>query len=138
MFKNNFKKVIAIDFWDKKIWTAVWDTMMQIPFPKENFSTKEKLFEFIKKNDFEIIILWNPQWNEDFFSEQQEKCEKIFNELENIFSDKKIIFLDERYSSKIAQQRMKSIWLSQKKWKKHEDNLSAQVLLETFFDIWKL
>lgn len=129
------EKVIAIDYWEKKIWTAVWDTLTQIAFPKENFSDKKKLIEFIEKNNFKVILLWNPKTNEDFFSEQQNTCENFFEELKKIFPDKKIFFQDERYSSKIAQRKMKDMWLSQKKWKSYEDNLSAQVLLEEFFEI---
>jgi len=128
------QKVISIDFWSKKIWTAVWDTLMKISFPKENFSQKEDLIKFIEKNNYWIIILWNPKTNENFYSEQENICENFFEELQKIFPDKKIIFLDERFTSKIAQQKMKNMWLNQKKWKKFEDNLSAQVLLEEFFE----
>ncbi len=148
------EKIISIDYWLKKIWTAVWDTIMQIAFPKENFSSKEDLFKFIEKNNYSIIILWNPKTNENFFSDQEKICQDFFEELEKKFWEKnknihdndheknieknskpkKIIFLDERYSSKIAQQKMRNIWLSQKKWKKFEDNLSAQVLLEDYFN----
>ena len=128
------QKILAIDYWQKKIWTAVWDTLTQISFPKNNFSSKEDLFDFIEKNNFSIIILWNPKTNDDFFSDQQKLCEDFFEELQKKFSDKKIIFVDERYSSKIAQQKMKNFWLNQKKWKKYEDNLAAQILLEEFFE----
>ena len=128
------QKVISIDYWLKKIWTAVWDTLMQIAFPKENFSSKEDLFKFIEKNNYWIIILWNPKTNEDFYSEQENICENFFNELEKKYPEKKIIFQDERFSSKIAQQKMKNMWLNQKKWKKFEDNLAAQVLLEEYFE----
>ena len=128
------QKILAIDYWQKKIWTAVWDILTQIAFPKNNFSSKEDLFDFIEKNNFSIIILWNPKTNDDFFSDQQKLCEDFFEELQKKFSDKKIIFVDERYSSKIAQQKMKNFWLNQKKWKKYEDNLAAQILLEEFFE----
>lgn len=128
------KKILAIDYWSKKIWTAVWDTLTQIAFPKENFSSKKELFNFIEKNNFWIIILWNPKTNENFFSEQGNICENFFEELKKIFPEKKIFFVDERFSSKIAQQKMKNMWLNQKKWKKFEDNLAAQVLLEEFFE----
>lgn len=128
------KKILAIDYWSKKIWSAVWDTLTQIAFPKENFSSKKELFNFIEKNNFWIIILWNPKTNENFFSEQENICENFFEELKKFFPEKKIFFVDERFSSKIAQQKMKNIWLNQKKWKKFEDNLAAQVLLEEFFE----
>ena len=131
------QKIISIDYWLKKIWTAVWDTMMQIAFPKENFSSKKELFKFIEKNNYWIIILWNPKTNEDFYSDQEVICQNFFEELEEKYSDRKIIFTDERFSSKIAQRKMKDIWLNQKKWRTFEDNLAAQVLLEEFFETSK-
>jgi len=132
------QEVISIDYWSKKIWTAVWDTLTQIAFPKETFFSKEKLFEFIKKNNFTIILLWNPKMDEKFFSEQKNTCENFFEELKKNFPDKKIFFQDERFSSKIAQQKMKNMWLNQKKWKNFEDCIAAQILLEDFFETNKL
>lgn len=128
-------KIIAFDIWLSNTWSAIWDTNFCISFPYKLIKSKKEIFEFIKKEDPWIIIIWHPKTNETKLSSLEEYCLNIYNEIKTVFNDKKIILLDERFTSEIAKQKLRSagMW-----YKNNKDLISAQLILETYFlQNWK-
>ena len=128
-------KILAIDYGLKKIWLAIWDLDFKIAFPKKTVNSSKELFLFIEKENPKIIILWMPKINEWENSSQFDICNKFFTYLKSKYKDKKIELIDERMTTKIAKQKMLDAWISEKKWKFIEDSISAQIILETYFNL---
>lgn len=58
--------------------------------------------------------------------------ESFYELLKSNFADLKIVYVDERFSTKIATQRLKECNLKAAKIKKIKDKMSAVVILETY------
>jgi len=128
-------KILAIDYGLKKIWIAVWDMDFKIPFPKKVIFSSKELFFYIEKENFDILVLWIPKVNEWEDSKQFDICNKFYLYLKSKYKNKKIELIDERMTTKIAKQKLLSAWISEKKWKFIEDSISAQIILETYFNL---
>ena len=125
-------KIISIDYGLKKIWTAILDTNIWVCMPWELFKSKNDLFTYLLKQDPEVLLIWHPKTNESEESKQEYRCLELKNELEGMFNWKQILLVDERMTTIIAKQKLKSAWISQKKWKGLEDCLAALIILETY------
>jgi len=122
---------IWIDYWDKRCWIAV--EIEWITFPKEIVS-RVKIISSIKKycKDYscDTIIVWLPYdlyWKNLI---QLNKTKKFINNLKEIFSDKKIIWIDERFTSFEADSILKEFWIKNTRWQK--DDISAQIILDSY------
>lgn len=126
-------KVLSIDYGLKKIWVATWDTDFKIAFPKDVFFSDKDLFDFIEKEDPDVLVLWFPSINEWEDSRQIEVCKNFHLLLKSRYNAKKIELIDERMTTKVAKQKLASAWICEKKWKNIEDSISAQIILDTYF-----
>lgn len=121
---------IAIDLWERKVWIAV--EINNIVFPKKIVSRIEivrelkKLFE--DNNSIDTIVVWLPfdLYNKD--TKQLDKTNKFIEKLKNIFVDKKIVWVDERFTT------FEAINIKNKtlKNKKEVDDISACLILESY------
>lgn len=123
---------IAIDLWEKKVWIAV--EINNIAFPKKIVSRIDlvrELREFFKLNlNYDTIIVWLPYdlfWKDD---KQLNKTVKFIDKLKEIFPDKKVIWVDERYTTFEAQNINNTSWNKKSKI----DDISACLILESYLN----
>lgn len=124
--------IIAIDLWEKKVWIAI--EINNIAFPKKIVSRIEiirELKKFFSENEnYDTIIVWLPYdlyWKN---TRQIDKTKKFIEKLKVIFATKKIIWVDERFTTFEAQYINKSI----KNSKKEVDDISASLILESYLN----
>lgn len=124
--------IIAIDLWEKKVWIAIETN--NIAFPKKIVSRIElvrELKKIFQENDkYDTIIVWLPYdlyWNS---TRQIDKTTKFIEKLKIIFSDKKIIWVDERFTTFEAKNINKSLGNT----KKEVDDISASLILESYLN----
>lgn len=124
---------IAIDLWDKRCWIAI--EVEGISFSHSivsRVSLVNELKKLFKNKVVGTIIVWLPYdlyWIE---KKQLIKTKSFIWKLSNIFPDKKIIWIDERYTSFEAENILKALWENNFEWKK--DDISAQLILETYLE----
>lgn len=123
---------IAIDLWEKKVWIAV--EINNIAFPKmivSRINLVRELREFFKLNlNYDTIIVWLPYdlfWKDD---KQLNKTKKFIDKLKEIFPDKKVIWVDERYTTFEAQNINNTSWNKKSKI----DDISACLILESYLN----
>lgn len=127
---------IAIDLWEKKVWLAI--EINNIAIPKKIVSRIELVRELKKffsiNKDYDTIIIWLPfdlYWIDN---KQLNKTNKFIEKLKNIFPEKKIIWIDERFTTFEAQ----NINKLSKSNKKEVDDISASLILESFLNSKKI
>ena len=124
--------IIALDLWEKKVWIAI--EINHIAFPKKIVPRIELIRElksvFSEDKNYDTIIVWLPYdlyWN---CTRQIDKTNKFIEKLKVIFSGKKIIWVDERFTTFEA----KNINSSLKSSKKEVDDISASLILESYLN----
>jgi putative transcription antitermination factor YqgF len=124
---------IWIDLWDKRCWIAIYLQWIIVPkavVPRVNLINELK--KIIKKYNMEIIVVWLPYdlyWKN---LKQLNKTEKFIEKLKNIFPNKKIESIDERFTTFEADNILKEIWWKNKNWNK--DDISASLILENYLN----
>ncbi len=119
--------ILAIDYWEKRVWIAIEVEKIAIPFGViERHKIIKELKKIIKNKNINKIIIWKPfdlYWNN---SKILNKTLNFSKKLEEIFPEIEIDFVDERFTSKIIDS-----------WKTKRDDMSASLILETYLDIIK-
>lgn len=136
------KKVLAIDYGDKRIGLAISDLSRLISLPIETVEAKKTLVEtvtflheFLKDrlDSIETIIIGLPLHLNGKESDMSLKCREFAKLMEEKFS-KKVSLLDERLSSTQVANDFKKMGLKRKKRSKLLDSASACLLLRTYLD----
>jgi len=125
---------LGIDLWDKRCWLAV--TIEGIVIPKEIVNRVEIIDiikKYIKIYNINVIVVWLPYDLYNFDTKQLDKTKKFIEKLKNIFPDKKIDSIDERFTSFEADNILKSMNILNSKWKK--DAISAALILESYLKL---
>jgi putative Holliday junction resolvase len=137
-------KYMAIDYGDKRVGIAVSDENKKYSFSREHLSNDknflDRLLKIIQEENVSKIIIGYPL---NFKSEktiQTLKIEEFKNTLEKFLSGKsmaaEIIYYDERFTSKLAENSIMNSGLSKKKRqeKGRVDSISAQIILQDYID----
>lgn len=124
--------IIWIDLWDKRVWIAICIEGIAIP---KDIVPRVRIMDYLKnifksENSIETIVVWLPY--DLYFNDtkQLEKTQKFIKKLENIFPLKKVVWVDERYTSFEAENVLDNIWQKDKEGKK--DAIAASLILETY------
>lgn len=127
---------VAIDLWDKRCWIAIEIEGISFPHSIVNrVSLINELKKIIKNKLITEIVVWLPYdlyWKDN---KQLDKTKKFIKKLETIFPDKKIVWVDERYTTFEADNILNLLWEKDTHWKK--DAISAQLILETYLEQYK-
>lgn len=122
-----------IDYWDKRCWVAV--EVADFSMAKE-ICPRVKVIQVIKKYcreyNCDTIVVGLPY---DLFwknLKQLDKTKKFIENLKELFPDKKIIWVDERFTSFEADFVLREMWIYNTRNKK--DDISAQIILETYLN----
>lgn len=130
---------MAIDYGKKRVGLAVSDNQRIIATALTTVATDE-LFEFLddylKKETVDEFIVGLAKQMNNTLSESSVYIEPFVLELEKRYPEKKIIRVDERFTSKIASQ---TILLSGAKKKQRQDKalvdtISAVILLQSYMN----
>lgn len=122
---------LAIDLWDKKCWLAVYIEWIVVPksiVPRVKLI--QELKKLVKEYNIKTIIVWLPfdlYWKK---LKQLEKTKKFIEKLKIIFSELKIEWIDERFTSFEADNILDNLWLDKNNTQK--DDISAVLILESY------
>lgn len=134
-------RIVAIDFGEKKIGLAVSDLSKQISFPfktilaEKNFelTAKAVLTHLKEKEPLEAFVVGLPLHMDGKPSPMSEKA-KAFGEVLAQVSGLKVVYFDERLSSKQVDVRLKEHQINRKKRAEASDVLAAQLILESYLN----
>lgn len=130
-------KIIAIDYGLKRCGIAETDHSQIIASGLTTVDTKE-IFSFLKKyfqeNKATEIVLGEPKKLDMSDTHTSQPVREFTQKLAQLFPDKKIHLVDERFTSKMAFQTMIDGGLSKKKRqdKALVDQISATIILQSF------
>ena len=136
---ENEKRIIAIDFGEKRIGIALTDPLMMFAYPLTTLNNDSKLWDNLLKllNDyiFEKIILGYPLKENGEKSSSTLMVEKFHEELKSKIKIPIELF-DERYSSDIAKERILQSVKSKKKRRNKGlvDMNAACVILQDYLE----
>jgi putative holliday junction resolvase len=133
-------RILAIDLGTKRTGIAVTDTLKMLANPLEMVET-HKLMDFLtsyfKKEDVETIVLGYPRHLDGNPNEMTPKVISFRDRLSKLYPDKKLVLIDERFTSKMAMQSM--IAMGSKKKDRIEkagnlDKVSAAIILQSYLE----
>ncbi|SDA56988.1 putative holliday junction resolvase [Algoriphagus alkaliphilus] len=133
-------RVLAIDLGTKRTGLAVTDPLKILANPLETIETGQ-LMNYLKaycvKEEVEAFVLGLPIRLNGQDNEMTPRVMKLKEELEKNFPEKKIVLVDERFTSKIAMQSM--IAMGSKKKDRIEkagnlDKVSAAIILQSYLE----
>ncbi len=137
MSTDNQKRLIAIDYGEKRVGIAVTDPLKMFAYPLVTLSNDSKLIDEIKSllNEYECekIILGLPLKESGEHSKSTEAAIKFKEKLESSIL-LPVEFMDERYSSSIARERIIEGVKSKKKRRDKGliDRNAACIILEDY------
>lgn len=133
-------RVLAIDLGTKRTGIAVTDTLKMVANPLETVETS-KLFAFLNiyfaKEDVDTIVLGYPKRLDGTPNEMTPRVVSLKDRLAKAYPDKKLVLIDERYTSKMAMQSMIAMGSKKKDRKEKAGNLdkvSAAIILQSYLE----
>jgi putative holliday junction resolvase len=133
-------RIIAIDLGTKRTGIAVTDSLKMVASPLQTVETNtliEFLQSYFRKEDVETIVLGFPKHLDGTPNEMTPRVISLKDRLTKLFPDKKLVLIDERFTSKMAMQSM--IAMGSKKKDRREktgnlDKVSAAIILQSYLE----
>jgi len=130
-------KIIAVDYGLKRCGIAETDPSQIIASGLTTVETKDIfrfLADYFQKNKAEEIVLGEPKRMDTSDTHNSQPVRDFKKKLEELFPDKKIHLVDERFTSKMAFQTMIDGGLSKKQRQNKSlvDQISATIILQSF------
>ncbi len=130
-------RVLSIDYGTKRVGLAETDDLQIIATRLTSVHSKDLmdyLFNYFKKYKVDTIVVGLPVKLDGSDTNSTESVKNFIIHLKRTFSDKEIIALDERYTSKIASQTIAKSGMNKKKRQNKEliDQVSAVILLQDY------
>ena len=135
-------KILGLDLGTRTIGIAVSDNLEMIASAVETYRFKENDFDSALKRVAEIaierkiskIVLGYPKHMNGDVGDKALLCEEFRNKLIDRLN-LEVILIDERWTTKLAQNRLLEFDLSRNKRKKIIDKMAAVVILETYLQM---
>lgn len=130
-------RVIALDYGQKRTGVAVTDELQIIASGLTTVETKN-IFDFLKKyfseNEVDKIVLGEPKRLNGENTHNTLPVKDFKNKLSQVFPDKPIVMIDERFTSKMAFQTMIDSGLKKKQRQNKAlvDEVSATIILQSY------
>lgn len=137
--KYRNKKILAIDFGEKKLGFACSDIAQMIATPMQTYYRKNLEHDLVAiKNivlsvDANVILLGLPLSPEGEYLKSAQKVKSFANILNENF-DVDVFFWDERFSTKQAQKILRDSGMSGKQADEKDDMVAAALVLESFLN----
>ena len=133
-------RIIAIDLGTKRTGIAVTDSLKMVAGPLQTVETNalvEFLQSYFHKEDVETIVLGFPKHLDGTPNEMTPRVISLKDRLTKLFPGKKLVLIDERFTSKMAMQSM--IAMGSKKKDRREktgnlDKVSAAIILQSYLE----
>lgn len=126
-------RILALDYGTKRIGVAVSDETKKIALPKPYIlaSHKNEILKFITDHDIDRVLIGLPK---NLKGEEGLTARAVRNFASWLREETRlpIEFLDERFTTREAQQKLSGLGLSGKGRKSLIDSMSAQILLELY------
>lgn len=133
-------RILAIDLGTKRTGIAVTDALKIVANPLETVETG-KLVDFLQsyfqKEDVETVVLGYPKKLDGSENEMTPRVISLKDRLSKLFPEKKLVLVDERFTSKMAMQTMISMGSKKKDRKEKTGNLdkvSAAIILQSYLE----
>ena len=135
-------RILAIDFGNKRTGIAVTDNLKMIASTLTALQTKEVipfLKEYLRKEDVECIVIGQPLNLDNTDNEIEKNIQSFIVDLKNNFPKMKIERVDERFTSKIAQQTIMNAGIKkmERRNKSLADKVSAAIILQSYLEMNK-
>jgi putative Holliday junction resolvase len=133
----NMGRILAIDYGQKRVGLAVTDPLKITANALDTVPVHEifdYLKKYIEKEDVEKIVVGLPRQMSGEFSASMQYIEPFVKGLQRTFPDKEIIYVDERFTSSIAQKTILEAGLKKKdrQNKALVDKVAATIILQTY------
>lgn len=133
-------RILAIDLGTKRTGIAVTDTLKMVSNPLETVETT-KLIDYLnayfQKEDVETIVLGYPKNLNGKANDMTPRVISLKDRLSKLFPEKKLVLVDERFTSKMAMQSMIAMGSKKKDRKEKSGNLdkvSAAIILQFYLE----
>lgn len=132
-------RILAIDYGARRIGIAITDPLRMFSIPLSTIPNDKNMWNSLLRifdtYEIELVVIGYPLKESGEKSSSTEMVEKFKDELENKIKQA-ILFVDERYSSEIAQQRIIESVPSKKKRRDKSlvDKNAAAVILQSYLD----
>lgn len=133
-------RVLAIDLGTKRTGIAVTDILKITANPLETIRTVDLdnyLKSYFSKEEVEAVVVGYPKSMNGGDTQMTQPAIRLKEKLAKHYPDKKIVLVDERFTSKMAMQSMITMG-SKKKDRKEKtgnlDKISAAIILQTYLD----
>jgi putative Holliday junction resolvase len=133
-------RIIAIDLGTKRTGIAVTDTLKMLANPLETIETKNLIVyleNYFSKEEVDTIVIGHPKALNGTDTQMTQPVLNLKGRLTNKYTDKKVVLVDERFTSKMAMQSMIAMGSKKKDRKEKAGNLdkvSAAIILQTYLD----
>ena len=130
-------RIVAIDYGLKRTGIAVTDNLQMIASPLETVETsilREYLSNYLQQEQVEKIIIGMPYRADGSLPPFAEKIKDFAQWLEKTYPQIQVEFIDERYTSKRAQQALIQAGVKKKKrsQKGALDRMAAAIMLQEY------
>lgn len=132
-------KILGLDYGEKRIGLAISDEEQKYAFAFETIENTDdqEVFDYIKevikKENIEKIIIGLP-FNLKGEDTVQTKVVRKFSELVESKLGVKIDFIDERFTSRMADDIFRRAEIKARNRKKRRDSVAAALILQTYLD----
>ena len=133
-------RILAIDYGKKRVGVAVTDPLQIICTGLPTVANKD-IFSFLKqyceKENVEAFVIGESKNLDNTKSQVAEEIEQFAVKLQEMFPNKKLHWMDERFTSKMAVQSMVLSGMKKKKRQQKElvDEISATLILQSFLQL---
>lgn len=132
-------RIMALDIGEKRTGIAVTDPLQMIATGLEGVETStlfNYLDDYLTSEKVEKIVVGKPVQMDNTPSESADFIEKMVEKLSNRYNEVGFEYFDERFTSKIAFQSMKTAGASKKQMKNKQtvDKVSATVILQGYLE----
>ena len=130
-------RALAIDFGLKRCGIAVSDEMKMIASGLTTVDATDLMYyltKYFQEEKVDEIVIGLPKHKDGNVNDVEQNIQLLIKELEKKFHNKKIIRIDERFTSKMAFQSMIDSGIGKKKRrdKKLVDEVSATIILQSY------
>jgi len=126
-------RIAAIDFGLKRIGIAISDERQKIAFPLETVPNVAEIQKVLKKYSITLILVGLPLLLSGKEGDMAAAVKKFAKDLEET-TKIPVKLIDERFSSKIAEQSLREIHLNRKERSAKMDATTAAMLLQSYLD----
>ena len=134
-------RILGLDLGSRTVGIAISDALGIIASGVETYRFEddrydlalERVVNIVKEKKVEKIILGYPKHMNGDIGEKAIICENFKKQLEDSLSID-VVLVDERWSTKLAENRLLEADISRKKRKKVIDKMAAVVILQSYLD----